>query len=154
MIQRLSGAIGAEDKGMSLIGKQGQRWQFGASRTIRHTAAPDNTSITFATKSDLLNHWIIPITLLIDRDWTWDGVIPTSIEIYRQNIFLRDAMQAMGETDRDTFLNTHSTKDILTNPAVVAAMQELLVGDVELKRAINIQALVKLRPFANLCLLY
>ncbi len=142
MIQRLSGAIGTENKGMSLIGKQGQRWQFGASRTIRHTAAPDNTSITFATKSDLLNHWIVPITLLIDRDWTWDDVMPTSIEIYRQTIFLRDAMKAMGETNRDIFLNTHSTKDILTNAAVVAAMQELLVGDVELKRAINIQALV------------
>ncbi|MDQ2718472.1 MAG: hypothetical protein M3Z26_01740 [Bacteroidota bacterium] len=142
MIQRLSGAIGTDNKGMSLIGKQGQRWQFGVSRTIRHTAAPDNTSITFATKSDLLNHWIVPITLLIDRDWTWDGVQPTSIEVYRQNIFLRDAMKAMGENDRDTFLNKYSTKDILTNAAVTSVMKELLVGDIELKRAINIQALV------------
>ena len=141
MIQRLSGAIGADNKGMSLIGAQGQRWQFAASRTIRNTTAPDNTSITFSTKSDLLNHWIVPITLLIDRDWTWDGVQPTSIAIYRQNIFLRDAMQAMGETDRDVFLDKYSTEDVLTNAAVVAKMKEVLTGDLELKRAINVQAL-------------
>ena len=72
-LQRLSNAIGSDDKGMSLLGRQGQRWQFGVSRFIRHSAAPDNTSITFATKSDLLNHWIVPVTLLIDRDWSWDG---------------------------------------------------------------------------------
>jgi hypothetical protein len=142
MIQRLSAAIGSDNKGMSLIGKQGERWQFGASRSIRHTAAPDNTSITFATKSDLLNHWIIPITLLIDRDWTWDGVQPVSINIFRQNIFLKDAMTLMGETDRDIFLNKFSTEEILTNPAVVAAMEEILAGDLEFKRAINIQALL------------
>ena len=142
MIQRLSTAIGAGNKGMSLIGKQGQRWQFGASRAIRHTAAPDNTSITFATKSDLLNHWIIPITLLIDRDWAWDGVQPASINIFRKNIFLKDAMKLMGEVDRDIFLNKFNTEEILTNAAVVAEMEEILVGDLELKRAINIQALV------------
>jgi hypothetical protein len=142
MIQRLSAAIGSDNKGMSLIGRQGQRWQFGASRAIRHTTAPDNTSITFATKSDLLNHWVIPITLLIDRDWTWDDLQPVSFNIFRQDIFLKDAMQLMGETDRDTFLNKFSTQEILTNPAVVATMKETLVGDLEFKRAINIQALV------------
>ena len=143
MIQRLSNAIGSDNKGMSLLGRQGQRWQFGASRFIRHTAAPDNTSITFATKSDLLNHWIVPVTLLIDRDWTWDGVQPVSMEIYRHKIFLRDAMQLMGFTDRDAFLNTFSTADIMTSAAVTAAIAEERVGDLELKHTINIQALLQ-----------
>ena len=143
MIQRLANAIGTDNRGMSLLGHQGQRWQFGVSRFIRHSAAPDNTSITFATKSDLLNHWIIPITLLIDRDWTWDGVQIVSMEVYRRKIFLRDAMQLMGFTDREAFVNSFSSEDIMTNASVTAAIAEEQVGDLELKRAINIQALVQ-----------
>ena len=143
MIQRLSAAIGSDDKGMSLLGQQGQRWQFGASRFIRHTAAPDNTSITFATKTDLLNHWIVPLTLLIDRDWTWDGVEIVGMEILRRKIFLRDAMQLMGFTDRDLFLKTFGTAEIMTNAAITAGVTEERIGDLELKHAINIQALVQ-----------
>ncbi len=142
MMQRLSNAIGTDNKGMSLLGRQGERWQFGVSRFIRHSAAPDNTSITFATKSDLLNHWIIPITLLIDRDWTWDGIQVISMQVYRRKIFLRDAMQLMGVADRDTFLNDFSVEDVMTNEAVTAVATEELAGDVELKHAINVQALV------------
>lgn len=142
MIQRLSGAIGSANKGMSLLGQEGQRWQFGVSRQIRHTAAPDNTSITFATKSDLLNHWIVPITLLINRDWSWDGVTPVSMEVYRRKIFLRDAMALLGYTDRDAFLSDFGTEDIMTNPAVESAITEERVGDLELKRTINVQALL------------
>jgi hypothetical protein len=143
MIQRLSNAIGSDNKGMSLLGRQGERWQFGVSRFIRHSAAPDNTSITFATKSDLLNHWVVPITLLINRDWTWDGVQIVSMQVYRRTIFLRDAMALLGATDHDTFLNDFSLEDIMTNAAVTAAIAEQQVGDLELKRAINIQALLQ-----------
>ena len=143
MIQRLSNAIGADNKGMSLLGRQGERWQFGVSRFIRHSASPDNTSITFATKDDLLNHWIVPISLLIDRDWTWDGVEIVSMQVYRRKIFLRDAMLAMGFTDRDPFLNSFTLEDIMNNPAITGIVAEEEVGDLELKRAINIQALLQ-----------
>jgi hypothetical protein len=143
MIQRLATAIGVDNKGVSLLGRLGQRWQFGVSRYIRHSAAPDNSSITFATKSDLLNHWLVPITLLLNRDWSWDGVKPVSMEIYRRKIFLRDAMVLMGIADRDAFLNSNTTEDIMSNAAVMAATPEERVGDLELKRTINIQALLK-----------
>lgn len=114
LIERLAKAIDVETKGLSLLGKAGQRWQFGAGRAIRHTLAPDNTSITLATQDELVNHWIVPITLLIDRDWSWDGILPTSIDIYRRKKFAADA-------DWEP---------------------ETLIGDIELKKAINIQALV------------
>ena len=141
IMQRLAAAIGTESKGASLLGKQGQRWQFSTNRFIRHTASPDNTSITFATNSDLLNHWIVPITLLIDRDWTWDDLQPISMTVYRRKIFLLDAMSLMGYTDRQMFLNKFSSQDILTNASVIASVPEEQVGDLELKRTINIQAL-------------
>jgi hypothetical protein len=143
MMQRLSNAIGADNKGMSLLGRQGERWQFGGSRSIRHSAAPDNTSITFGTKDDLLNHWLVPLTLLMDRDWTWDGLQVVSMTIFRRVIFLRDAMSLMGFTDRDAFLNAFDTKAIMTNEAITAATPEQQVGDLEIRPTINIQALLQ-----------
>jgi hypothetical protein len=141
IMDRLSAAMGTDSKGMSLTGRPGQRWQFGVSRFIRHTASPDNTSITFATKNDLLNHWIIPITLLIDRDWSWDGVKPVSINIFRRKVFLRDAMQIMGVTDKEEFLNDNDVETVFSNAAIKAGVTEELVGDIEFKQAINITAL-------------
>ncbi len=143
LLQRLAESVGADSKGASLIGRAGTRWQFGAARTIRHSAAPDNTSITFATKADLLNHWIVPVTLLVDRDWSWDGAEIVSAEMWRRKITLRAAMKAVGEPSRDAFLKDFAAKDVLTNEAVLLAAKEEHVGDLEWKRTINIQALVQ-----------
>ncbi len=115
LIERLAKAIDVENKGLSLMGKTGQRWQFGAARAIRHTLSPDNTSLTIATEDDMINHWLVPITLLIDRDWSWDGIQPVSIDIYRRKKF------ALAEDWEP----------------------ETLVGDIELKKAINILAIVQ-----------
>lgn len=115
LVERLSKVVDVESRGTSLTGKTGQRWQFGAARAIRHTLAPDHTSLTFASEEELANHWLVPITLLVNRDWSWDGIKPTSIEVFRKKKFLMDA--DWGE--------------------------KTLVGSIELKKAINIQALVK-----------
>lgn len=126
MMERLVDAIDktieVESKGLSLMGKQGTRIQFGASRLIRHNMSPDSTSITFSTKSDLLNQWIVPITLLLNRDWTWDGAAPVSFEVYRHKKFV-----GAGLTDEQR--------------EAIAWGAEELVGDIEMKQAINIQAL-------------
>ncbi|MGQ0679967.1 MAG: hypothetical protein ACT4OM_10015 [Actinomycetota bacterium] len=89
--QRLAQQVGVENKGLTLVGKRGERVVFGCSRRIRHTLSPDGSSITFAAKEDLINHWIVPITLQLDRDWTWDGVAPVSFEIFRSKTFQADA---------------------------------------------------------------
>ena len=115
LVARLAEAIDVEARGLSVTGKSGQRWQFGAARAIRHTLSPDNTSLTFATDDDLINHWLVPITLLIDRDWTWDGIEPVSIDIWRRKKFMLDP-------DWE---------------------EESQAGSVELKKGINIQALIK-----------
>ena len=126
MIERLAEAIdktiGVESKGLSLVGKQGTRIQFGACRAIRHNMAPDSTSITFSTKSDLLNHWVVPITLILNRDWTWDAARPVSFEFYRQKKF---AGAGLSEEERNA----------------IPWEEEELIGDIEMKQAINIQAL-------------
>jgi hypothetical protein len=126
MMERLADSIDRsieiEAKGLSLLGKQGARIQFGASRFIRHNLSPDSTNITFSTKSDLLNHWIVPITLLLNRDWTWDGAKPTSFKIFRQKKFVGAGLD---KEDREA----------------IRWETEEQVGDIEMKQAINIQAL-------------
>ena len=76
IVQRLAQQIDVAHKGLTLVGKAGERVIFACSRRIRHTLAPDSSSLTFAAKEDLVNHWIVALTLRLDRDWTWDGPAP------------------------------------------------------------------------------
>jgi len=91
IIQRLAEQLGTDHKGLTLVGKRGERVVFGCSRRIRHTLSPDNSSLTFAAKEDLFNHWIVALTLQLDRDWTWDALQHVSFEIFREKRFKADA---------------------------------------------------------------
>ena len=87
LMQRLAERLNLDAKGMSLIGNPGERIQFGCSNRIRHTLAPDNSSISFATRDDLINHWLCILSFEINRDWTWDGLSDDGIEIRRTRQF-------------------------------------------------------------------
>ena len=56
---------------------------FGCASSIRHMIGPDGASITFASQSDLALQWIIVIRLILNRDWTWDGLAKDGITIAR-----------------------------------------------------------------------
>ncbi len=115
MIQRLAHQLGLESKGMTLVGEKGRRVQFGCSQKIRHTLSPDNSSISFASKGDLMNHWLCCITLELNRDWTWDALQERGCVILRQQCF-----KEQGPVD---------------------AAQALEVGDIEVKRTVPFNAL-------------
>ena len=87
VMERLAAQLGLEPKGQTLIGKAGERIQFGCSNRIRHTLAPDNSSITFATSEELINHWLCVLSFDVQRDWTWDGLVNSGIEVTRQRQF-------------------------------------------------------------------
>lgn len=91
MVARLASAVGLEPKnGMSLIAKKGRRALFGAAKEIRCTLSPDYSSITFATKADLSNHWLSVLSLTLKRDWTWDALDVNAFEIRRRKKFTQD----------------------------------------------------------------
>lgn len=113
LIQRIAIATGLETVGFSLVAKAGRRIQFGCSRNIRNSISPDGTSITFSTKADLINQWIIPVQLILDRDWTWDALETVGVEIWRKKWFRGN----------------------------LKPLEFELVGDIELKQIINIPAL-------------
>ena len=91
IMQRLAAQLDLDSTGLSLIGKPGERIQFSCSSRIRHILAPDNSSITFATQGELLNHWLCVLSFNIDRDWTWDGLGQTGIEVRRRKQFTAEA---------------------------------------------------------------
>jgi hypothetical protein len=90
IIERLTQQLGVENKGLTLVGKKGERVVFGCSRRIRHTLAPDHSSLTFGAKEDLTNQWLVALTLQMDRDWTWDALKPVSFDIFRTKKFSAD----------------------------------------------------------------
>jgi hypothetical protein len=74
-------------KDLEFAAKPGRRVVFGASQALRHTLSGDGGVITFAAESEFLNHWLVVITLEVDRDWTWDGLADKSFEIARIDKF-------------------------------------------------------------------
>jgi hypothetical protein len=114
MIQRLAKQLDLENTGLTLVAPKGERVQFGCSSRIRHTLAPDNSSLTFASKGDLSNHWLCCVQLTIDRDWTWDALEDLSFSIERTRHFTNDG-------NNETEVKT--------------------VGDIEVRRAASFESL-------------
>src|SRR6218665_2982708 len=91
IVQRLAKQIGMESKGLTIVSKKGERVVFGCSSRIRHSLAPDNSSITFASKAELDGHWLGCIVYKVNRDWTWDAMEITSFQLGRTKKFKKDA---------------------------------------------------------------
>lgn len=90
LVQRLAKQLDIDNNAMTLMAPKGKRIQFGCSQRIRHTLSPENSSLTFATKGDLLNHWLCVLSFDLDRDWTWDALQDASFIITRTVHFTRD----------------------------------------------------------------
>jgi hypothetical protein len=115
IVQRLSKELNVQNSGLTLVGEAGQRIQFGCSNRIRHTLSPDNSSLTFASKEDLIHHWLVCITLEVNRDWTWDALNDVSFIIQRKKRFQYDDVS---ETETE------------------------IVGSIEIKKTASINALI------------
>lgn len=90
IVQRLAQEISVEAKGMTLTAKKGERVIFGCSSKIRHSLSPDMSSITFASKSDLANHWLGCLSFHLNRDWSWDALQDVAFTISRNKKFKHD----------------------------------------------------------------
>ncbi|HEX5025714.1 MAG TPA: hypothetical protein VFV68_10595, partial [Agriterribacter sp.] len=84
IIERLAAISGFDKNGLSIMGKENERVQFGCSNLIGHTLSPDHSSLTFATMDDLSRKWISVLQLDLNRDWSWDMLEPDSFEVFRQ----------------------------------------------------------------------
>ncbi len=114
IVQRLGDQLDVKTKELTLLSENGERLQFWCSSMLRHSMSPDNSSITFANKHELHDHWLVCTTLFIERDWTWDGLETSSFHISRKRKMGRDPIAS-----------------------------ETFIGDLELKRTASYQAIQK-----------
>jgi len=97
VMARLADQLELDVKGMTLVGRRGERVAFACSRRIRHTLAPDASSLTVGAREDLVNHWVVGMTLRLDRDWTWEGLRHIGLHIFREGSGTLGARQQVGE---------------------------------------------------------
>lgn len=115
IVERLAKSIAVNAKGMSLTAKKGERVIFGYNSKIRHSLSPDKSSITFASKSDLENHWIGALVFRLNRDWSWDGLNDVAFNVSRYKKFRHD------DNEDAEFLDT--------------------IGDIEIKHSASFESL-------------
>ena len=115
VVERLANALGLEAKGLTMVAPKGERVAIGCNSRIRHTLAPDGSSITFATKADLYNHWLTTLSYKVNRDWSWDTLDDVAFVIEREFKFRKDKNT---EIRKNTYL-----------------------GDIELKHTVSYEAL-------------
>ena len=118
IVHRLGSQLDVKVKELTLLAENGERLQFWCSSMIRHSMSPDNSSITFANKHELHDHWLVCTTLFIDRDWSWDSLHPSSFHIKRR--------RRMGNIITPVENKTYD-----------------FIGDLELKKVASFQAIQK-----------
>lgn len=91
-VQQLADQLDLDSNQLTLSAPKGERVIFGCSSRIRHTLAPDHSSITFASKGDLINHWLCCISLTIDREWMWDALQNRSLVIRRSKRYTNEEL--------------------------------------------------------------
>jgi hypothetical protein len=76
-------SFGLTADGLTVAAEPGKRVVFANSGALRCTLSPDRSTLTFANANELLDHWIIALTLDIARDWTWEGFAQPALTIAR-----------------------------------------------------------------------
>jgi hypothetical protein len=85
-IGRLAAQLQLNVNGLVIRGRPGRRTVFGVSGGMRHILAPDNSSVIFASNTDLALHWIVALRMTINRDWSWSGLDSSGVSIQRDGI--------------------------------------------------------------------
>jgi hypothetical protein len=148
LMERLAVALELEAKGTTLIGKAGERIQFGCSNRIRHTLAPDHSSITFAASEELINHWLCVLSFDVQRDWTWDGLAHAGIEISRNKQFTGDAVTSSGDEVVGRVQWERTASRVATTKPDRSRTRIVFIDAVEPKKDLASPATVA-RPFPN-----
>jgi hypothetical protein len=81
-------AFGIVASGLTLSGEPGKRVVFAVSGALRATLAPDRGSVTLASSNELLDHWIVALSIDLVRDWTWDGFAASALSVSRDGVVI------------------------------------------------------------------
>ncbi len=91
-LSRIADALNITATNLTLQGIKGERIQFGCSKLMRHSLAPDSSSVTFSSLAEIFNHWVIAVNYSLNRDWSWDALDVESFSVYRKWRFESQAL--------------------------------------------------------------
>ncbi|WP_132054130.1 hypothetical protein [Pseudocnuella soli] len=91
IVQRFAKQLDVHAKELTITAPLGERIAFWCSNMVRHTMAPDSSSITFSGTNELQGHWLVCTSFYINRDWTWDSLDALSFIIERRRKQGREA---------------------------------------------------------------
>jgi hypothetical protein len=76
-------SFGLAASGLTVSGAPGTRTVFAASGALRCTLSSDRSTLTFANSAELLDHWVVALTIELARDWTWEGFAGPALTVTR-----------------------------------------------------------------------
>ena len=82
-VDRLAQELELNSSRLTITGRPGHRILLGASANLHHTLAPECAAITFGSNADLIRRWVNVLQFNVCRDWTWDGLAETGLEVRR-----------------------------------------------------------------------
>ena len=130
ILQRLAQQLGVncnnDSNNMTLTAERGERIQFWCSNLIRHTLSPDNSSLTFAGKNELIQQWFVATTFYIDRDWTWSGLETLSFTLERKKSTSNNASDPQKRKERMETLTYQPIGEVETRR--IASFQSIQEG--------------------------
>ena len=132
IVQRLAKALDVECKDTTLLSENGERLQFWCSNLVRYSMAPDNSSVTFASRNELAGHWFVCTSLYLNRDWSWDALADTSFTISQRRMWGQEI-----EAEKTKTPNIEKS-----DAEILASTKEYsIAGDLELRRIASFQAI-------------
>jgi len=82
--QRIASQFNLAVDGLTFSAHPGERVIFGASAKLRNSLAGDGSAITFGSNADFFGHWLAVTQAVIARDWSWNGLASTGVQIARR----------------------------------------------------------------------
>lgn len=95
-LQRIAEALDLSAHELTLEGEKGQRVQFGVSKELRHSLAPESGSVALSSVKELFNRWIVALDFSLLRDWAWQGLDNDSFTIERRVLGFDVELQEIG----------------------------------------------------------
>jgi hypothetical protein len=90
ILESLAAETSLSCRDLSISGKENIRTQFGCSSQLGYTLSPDASSITFSGKEELQLKWINVVQFQLQRDWSWDLLLPAGFKVFRRWRFASD----------------------------------------------------------------
>jgi hypothetical protein len=147
IVLRFASALGLQAKGLTVYAPKGERIVFGVSSRIRHSLAPDGSSVTFASRAELQDHWLGCLSFQVNRDWAWDALDLTSFTIGKSTAFRRDVLEAAEESGQGADFLSRKLKNALMAHFNYGGSQdpqpiiEPNIGDIEMVRTASFESL-------------